>query len=127
MMAAKNPLLGRLSHLSKQSKGFWQSPTKEKKLAIRVNGRTTTASGSKREKGDVRKVGIARLEHKITERKSFSVTREMVKKIVNASVACEEIAAIVVEFIDGMTGKSEGELAIIPIEDLIRLLQGDSK
>lgn len=126
-MTAKNPLLRRLSHLSKQSKGFWQSPGKEKKLALRVGGRTTNASGSKTEKGDVRKVGIARIEHKITERKSFSVTREMVKKVVNASAACEEIAAIVVEFIDGVTGKSEGELAIIPIEDLIRLLQDDSK
>jgi len=123
----RNPILRRLSHSLKQSKGFWQSPKKEKNLAKRVGGRTTSASGSKGEKGDVRKVGIARLEHKITERKSFSVTREMVEKIVNASIACEEIAAIVVEFIDGVTGKSEGELAIIPIDDLIRLLQDDSK
>jgi hypothetical protein len=47
----------------------------------------------------------------------------MVEKVVNASAACEEIAAIVVEFIDKNTGKSEGELAVIPMADLERLLQ----
>lgn len=124
---SKNPLLDRLDRQAKQSKGYWQSPKKEKKLALRVGGRTTNASGSKIEKGDVRIQGVARLEHKITQNKSFSVTREMVSKVVNASVACEEIAAIVVEFINSTTGKSEGELAIIPMEDLIRLLQDGSK
>lgn len=119
----KNPLLNRLEHKAKQSTGYWQSPKKEKKLALRVGGRTTSASGSKFEKGDVRKVGVARLEHKLTQNKSFSVTREMVEKVVNASAACEEIAAIVVEFIDKNTGKSEGELAVIPMADLERLLQ----
>lgn len=119
---SKNPMLNRLAKKESQSKGYWQSPKKEKKLALRVGGRTTSASGSKFEKGDVRKVGVARLEHKITGRKSFSVTREMIEKVVNASAACEEIAAIIIEFIDEVTGKSEGEIAVIPMADLERLL-----
>lgn len=119
----KNPLLDRLAKKAEQSKGYRQSKAKEKKLAIRVGGRTTAASGSKREKGDVRIVGVARLEHKITQRKSFSVTREMIEKVVNAGVACEEVAAIVIEFINPDTGKSEGEMACIPMNDLIRLLK----
>lgn len=120
---AKNPLLKRIDHKSKQSHGYWQSPAKEKKLALRVGGRTTSASGSKHEKGDVRIKGVARLEHKITQRKSFSVTREMVEKVVNASLACEEIPAIIIEFINEVSGKSEGELAVIPLKDLIGLLK----
>lgn len=119
---AKNPMLTRLDRKSKQPKSYWASPKKEKKLAIRVKGRTTNASGSKNEKGDVRKVGIARLEHKTCQRKSFSVTRETIDKIVNASVACNEVPALVIEFINPDTGKSEGEIACIPMDDLVRLI-----
>ena len=118
----KNPLLDRLDKKSKQSRGYWQSPKKEAALAKSVGGRTTLASGSKKEKGDVRKVGVTRLEHKITQNKSFSVTREMIRKVENAALACEEVPALVVEFINPKTGKSEGEIACIPMADLKRLL-----
>lgn len=119
---AKNPMLSRLDKKAKQPKSYWEAPKKEKKLAVRIKGRTTNASGSKNEKGDVRKVGIARLEHKTCQRKSFSVTREMIQKVVNASLACNEVAALVIEFINPDTGKSEGEIACIPMDDLVRLL-----
>ena len=119
---ARNPMLDRLAKKAKQPQSYWAAPKKEKKLAIRVGGRTTNASGAKNEKGDVRKVGIARLEHKTCQRKSFSVTREMIEKIVSASLACGEVAAIVVEFVNPVSGKSEGEVAVIPVDDLIRLL-----
>jgi hypothetical protein len=121
----KNPMLDRLAKKEKQPRSYWAAPKKEKKLAIRVKGRTTNASGSKNEKGDVRKTGIARLEHKTCQRKSFSVTREMIEKIVNASLACDEIPALVIEFINADTGKSEGEVAVVPVDDLLRLLNNE--
>lgn len=122
---SKNPILDRLERQSKQGRSHRAAPKKERKLAQRVGGRTTTGSGNKLEKGDVRKVGVTRLEHKTTYRKSFSVTREMISKIVNAGLACDEVPAIVIEFINEHTGKSEGEIACIPVEDLIRLLSDE--
>jgi hypothetical protein len=118
----KNPIIKRLERKASQSKSYWQSKNNEEKLAVRVGGRKVSGSGNKTEKGDVRKVGIIRIEHKTTSRKSFSVTCEMIDKIVNASLACNEIAAIVIEFIDEQTGKSKGEVACIPVNDLIGLL-----
>jgi hypothetical protein len=118
----KNPLIKRLERKASQPKSYWQSKNNEKKLAVRIGGRKVNGSGNKIEKGDVRKVGIVRIEHKTTSRKSFSVTREMIDKIVNAGLACNEVPAIVIEFIDRQTGKSEGEVACIPVNDLVRLL-----
>lgn len=123
----KNPILTRLEQKGKQPRSYWSAPKKEKKLAIRVGGRTTTGSGNKLEKGDVRKVGITRMEHKTTVRKSFSITRDMIDKIVKAGLACDEIPVIVVEFINETTGKSEGEIACLPVDDLLRLLDNGCK
>jgi hypothetical protein len=118
----KNPLITRLAKKAEQSVAYRMSRNKEKKLALKIGGRTTLASGAKKEKGDVRKNGIARLEHKLTGRNSFSVTVEMIQKIVNASVACEEIPAIIIEFVDNSTGKQLGEIAVVPVDDLVRLI-----
>lgn len=46
-----------------------------------LGGRAVRGSGSGREKGDVRRVGVFRLENKTTQRRSFSVTRDLIEKV----------------------------------------------
>lgn len=98
--------INRLSHK--------RSPKQEKALAKRGQGRVTPASGASYQKGDVKKYnGILRIEAKTTKAKSFSVTREMVKKIEDAALPNGELPAIVVEFL-GETGKPEMEVLVVP-------------
>lgn len=120
----RNPAIARLQKRNLQSPAYRQSSKLEKKLAKRVGGRRTSGSGNKREKGDVRKKGLARLEHKATKNKSFSVTREMVDKISLAAMGSNEVPALIIEFLDEW-GNQETELAVIPVADLMRLLNGD--
>ncbi len=85
----------------------------EKELATRIGGRTTPASGALSEKGDVRLKRVARIEAKTTKNKSFSVTLEMLDKIENAALPCDEIPILVVEFNDG-NGRKVKEVAVVP-------------
>ena len=98
----------------KQSAAHRRAPHQERELAKRSGGKLTPASGSKTQKGDVSKAyGILRIEAKTTSKKSFSVTREMVRKIEDASLPNGEVPAIVVEFIDE-NGKPLMEVAVVP-------------
>lgn len=66
--------------------------------------------------------GVLRLEHKATQNKSFSVTREMLEKIELAGRGCDEIPILVVEFLDER-GKSTGiQVAITPFQDILDLI-----
>jgi hypothetical protein len=83
-------------------------------LAIRGGGQTVPGSGSGHEKGDVKRFhGIFRVEAKTTKNKSFSVTREMVKKIEEAALPNGEFPVIIIEFINEQ-GKPEMEVAVLP-------------
>jgi hypothetical protein len=73
-------------------------------------------------KGDVVLKNVARLECKATEKKSFSVTREMVDKLENACIGHGEIPAIIVEFMK-TESDSKRELAVIPMWALEQLLE----
>jgi hypothetical protein len=118
----QNPLLARLERDSVQSPAYHASKKLEKKLAKKVGGYRTAGSGNKHEKGDVRKRGLARLEHKATQAASFRVTKEMLHKIEMAAVGCDEIPALIVDFLDER-GKSTGqEVAVIPMSYLMELL-----
>ena len=90
-----------------------RSKRQEKELAYRVGGRTVIASGSLDVKGDVRKKRVLRIEAKTTGNKSFSVTREMVRKIEEAAMASDEMPALVVEFNDN--GKPVSSVAVVPV------------
>lgn len=90
-----------------------RAPKQEKELARRIEGRTTKASGSKEEKGDVRKPGVLRIEAKTTKYKSFSITIEMVEKIEQAALTCDELPCLVIEFNDGK-GKRLKEVCVVP-------------
>lgn len=103
-----------------------RAPKQEKRLAIRVGGRTTVASGSKHEKGDVRKKRVVRIEAKTTKHRSFSVTTEMIAKIEEAALACDEMPVIVVELNNG-DERGRVEVAIVPIYVLDMLSKSDDE
>lgn len=84
----------------------------EKELAERVGGRVTPGSGNKDVKGDVRKKKVVRIEAKTTKNKSFSVTLDMIEKIENAALSCNELPIIVVEF--NKDGRKLKEIAVVP-------------
>lgn len=117
----QNPLMDILDRKSKQSTAYHKSAKLEKKLAEKVGGYRTAGSGNKKEKGDVRKMSVTRIEHKATQKKSFSVTREMLEKIELAGRGCDEIPILVVEFLDDR-GVSVGQLACLPFHDLTDMI-----
>jgi len=118
----KNPHLDRLDRPERrQSTAYRKSKKLEKRTAKKTGGYVTIGSGNKNEKGDVRIRGIARIEHKATQKKSFSITREMLDKIEHASMGHGEIPAVVVEFLDER-GNSIKQVAVIPFQDLAELI-----
>ena len=92
-----------------------RSKKQEAELASRSGGELVPGSGSSYQKGDIKKAfdGFFRLEAKTTQKKSFSVTREMVAKIEEAAIGNNEMPAIVIEFIDAQ-GRPQSEVAVIP-------------
>jgi hypothetical protein len=58
--------------------------------------------------------GIMRIECKTTAKASFSITREMLRKIEDAALSTGEVPAMVIEFIDAK-GKPQGEVAVVPM------------
>lgn len=93
-------------------------------MAIRVGGRTTVASGSKTEKGDVRKKRVVRIEAKTTKNKSFSVTTEMIDKIEMAALSCDEMPVIVIE-LNNSDPRQCREVCVVPSYVLDLLSKGD--
>ena len=105
----------------KGNPSYRRSRKQEKELATKLGGRRTSASGSGDEKGDIRLKGVLRVEAKTTKHRSFSVTLAMIKQIEDASLACSEMPAIVVEFLDEQ-GRPLKEVAVVPtyVLDLLK-------
>lgn len=122
----QNPLVAKVQQQGKQSKAYHASPKLEKKLAKKVGGFRTVGSGNKREKGDVRKHGVARIEHKATQAASFRVTLEMLEKIELAARGCDEIPIMVIDFLDDRGRSVQKEIAVLPFSDLAELIDGTS-
>lgn len=108
-----NPYLRKRAAKANLSASHRRAPKQEQSLARRVKGLVTPASGSRDVKGDVRVRRVLRLEAKTTKNASFSVTREMVRKIEEAAASGAELPAIVVEFHDGH-GRALCEVAVVP-------------
>lgn len=109
-----------------QSRAYNRAPAQEREAADRLGGRTTPASGSLREKGDVRVSGILRLECKATAKKSFSVTRDMVRKITEAGELSGEIPAVEIEFLP-VSGQFHGRVAVVPVYVLNQLVTAEKQ
>lgn len=101
---------------------YHRSAKQEKEIAKAVGGRLTPRSGAGKEKGDVRLKGIARIEAKTTSRKSFSVTLEMLNKLMDAAVPTGEIPIHCIEFLDE-DGKPIQSVAIMPVWAMQELLE----
>lgn len=108
-----NPFLRRRAAKANLTASHRRAPRQEASLAKRVQGAVTPASGARDVKGDVRVRRVVRIEAKTTKNQSFSVTREMVRKIEEAAASGAEMPAIIVEFNDGF-GKPVCEVAIVP-------------
>lgn len=112
MSHGSNPFIDRMKK-GGHTASHKRAPHQERELAKRFGGRTTPGSGSKHEKGDVRVRDCMRIEAKTTLKKSFRVTMEMIEKIEAAALPCDEIPAMVIEFIDEH-GKPLKEVAVVP-------------
>lgn len=123
----RNPILDRLERKNSQSKAYRASPKLENKLAKRTGGYRTSGSGNSHEKGDVRLRGITRMEHKGTKHSSFRVTKDMLDKIELASRGCDELPVIVVDFLDERGNSTGQEIACLPMQDLLELLDAASE
>lgn len=112
----------------KHSKSHARSPVQEKELADRIGGRLVRGSGCGNEKGDARLEGVIRLEAKTTMNKSFSVTRDMVKKIEMEAISCNELPVLVVEFLS-KEGRPIGEFAVCPtwVLDILKCYKGSKE
>lgn len=115
-----------LSKKRRGSNAHTHAPKQERHLAKTLGGRVTSASGALDEKGDVRLRGIARIEAKCTSNKSFSVDRNMIQKIENASVGHGEIPVVQIEFL-GTKGQVADSCAVIPMKYLEMLIEKESK
>lgn len=83
-----------------KKKAHARSPKQEKNLAEKLGGRTVKGSGSGFAKGDVRLKGTVLIEAKCTEKKSFSVTRQMLDKLEDAATGAGEAPVMVIEFLE---------------------------
>src|SRR6187402_1984414 len=99
-MSQDNPFMKRGLHLEKQSKGYHRSSKQERQIAKRLGARLTPRSGAGTTKGDVIIPSVVRIEAKCTQAGSFRLTTKMIDTIVNASIACDEIPALIIEFLD---------------------------
>lgn len=100
-----------------------RSPKQEKEAAKRLGGKVVIGSGSgKWEKGDVRIKDVLRLEAKTTTKKSFTITREMVRKIMDAALSSAkgEVPCMEIEFLSS-SGKPEISVALVPVYVLRQL------
>lgn len=116
-----NPFLKRAARTANLTNSHRRAPKQEKELSGRLNARQTSASGAKDVKGDLRIKGLVRIEAKTTKHASFSVTREMIRKIEDAAVQTGEMPCIIVEMNDSF-GKKLDEVAVMPMYALETLL-----
>lgn len=122
-MSEENAYLRRMAAKKALTPSHRRAPKQEEQLAARLKGSRVPGSGAGSMKGDVRAFRVLRVEAKTTKSNSFSVTREMVRKIEEAAASGGELPAIVVEFNDG-AGKKQLEVAVVPMYVLDAIAEG---
>lgn len=99
------------------------APKQERRVASALGGKPTPRSGAGDfVKGDVRVKGLARIECKGTRHGSFSVTRDMVRKIEEAALGSAEMPCIQIDFLDA-NGAVESSVAVVPLYALNMVCQ----
>lgn len=100
-----------------------RSPKQEREMAKKLGGKVVVGSGSgKWEKGDVRIKDVLRLEAKTTTKQSFTITRDMIRKIMDAALSSSkgEVPCMEIEFLSP-TGKPEISVALVPSYVLLQI------
>lgn len=97
-----------------------RSPKQEKELAKRIGGKQVKGSGCGFAKGDVRLKNKVLVEAKCTEKKSFALTRKLVRKIEDEACGNGELPVIEIEFLN--KGKPHDKIYVIPAWALESLL-----
>jgi hypothetical protein len=93
------------------------SQRQEREMAQLIGGRRQKGSGALvGDKGDVRLQGVLRGEMKLTSKRSFSLTREVLDKIRSECVGRER-PFVGLRFINPDTHATEDEWVVIPLED----------
>lgn len=109
-----------------QKKRLKRSRKMEADLAERMGGRAQPASGSSRLpgfKGDVRKMGAWRVEHKFTDAtKEWKLKLSDLAKIVTLAMESNEYPALVLEFT-----RAHESFAIIPLTLFLEIVDEDDK
>lgn len=110
--------------LRAQTPAHARSVQQERETAERLGGRTTPGSGSKYQKGDVRRRGLFRIECKCTRNASFSVTRTMVRKLDEATLGTKEIPVFQVELLgNDRIGQSDMKFYVVRAQDMEEMLE----
>lgn len=78
-----------------------RAKAQEKECAERIGGKVTPGSGSKHQKGDVRRWGLVRVENKTTVHKSFSVSVDLLDKLDAAVFGTSELPVFEIELLGG--------------------------
>jgi hypothetical protein len=98
----------------------------EADLARKMGGRAQPGSGSSRLpgfKGDVRKMGAWRVEHKFTDAtKKWTLKLGDLAKIISLAMKANEYPALVIEFV-----KAHESFAIIPLSLFLEIVDADDK
>jgi len=106
---------------TRRSPAHHRSSQQEGEAATRYGGRRVRGSGCGNEKGDARVEGVARIECKTTQKKSFSVNTALIDKIESAALSGGEVPIIEVEFLSPK-GDPTHRVAVIPTWALESLL-----
>ena len=122
MLKERRSEKGRVTDPSKK-----RAPRQERALAATLGGRTTSGSGSKTEKGDVRVKGVLRVEAKCTRHKSYSLSLETFEKVEDAASLCNpaEVPVMHVEFLDPAGNPIKG-LYIVRQDDFEELIRNQA-
>lgn len=117
----KNPLRAR-----EAKDRIKRSRRMEQELASRMGARAQPASGSSRLagfKGDVRKVGSWRVEHKFTDAsKSYHLLLADLAKVIGQAMDANEYPAMVIEFT-----KAKESFAVIPLTLFLEMVDATDK
>lgn len=104
-----------------------RAPRQEKALAATLGGRTTSGSGSKTEKGDVRIKGVLRVEAKCTRHKSYGLSLKDFEKVEDAAALCQpsEVPVMHIEFLDPAGNPIKG-LYVVRQDDFEELIRNQT-
>lgn len=117
-----NPRLAQWTGRARLAPAYKRSRGQERDTAKSLKGgRLIPASGAKFRKADVEVVNLARVECKATGAKSFSVTREMIRKVEDAGLMSNQIPYLEIEFVDNK-GKTQESACVISRHALTILL-----